>query len=222
MKDNQKIIFEIFKKMYGEHTGHDYFHVLRVLNNARKIYLEEVKINRDIQWNVIELACLLHDIADNKFFKGTEDESLEYISRIMVNRKVAEDIKNEVLHIIKYMSFKGGKNETAELSIEGKIVRDADRLDAIGAIGIARVFATGSHFKRSIFNPENTIPKKFKNLEDAKIAAGTYEQNSINHFYEKLLLLKDLMLTKTGKKLSKARHKYMEDYLKQFLEEVKY
>jgi uncharacterized protein len=138
----------------------------------------------------------------------------------MLNGKIDESVRGEVLHIIKYMSFKGGKNESAELSIEGKIVRDADRLDAMGAIGIARVFATGSHFKRNIFNPENVITKKFKNLEEARLAAGTYEQSSINHFYEKLFLLKDLMLTKTGKKLAKKRHQYMEGYLKQFLEEV--
>lgn len=206
--------------MYGEYTGHDYFHVIRVLENARKIYISE-NTKKDLNWEVIELSCLLHDIADHKFFKGTEEESKQVLIKIMNKIKVQSDTVEKVMHIVNNMSFKGGKNEKIELSHEGKVVRDADRLDALGAVGIARAFATGSYLKRPIYNPENKIPKKFKNLEEVKKAYGIYEANTINHFYEKLLLLKDLMLTKTGKKLALKRHKYMEGFLKEFLQEVK-
>lgn len=204
MKIKYKKILKIVKeKMYGESTGHDYFHVLRVLENAKKISFEEIKKTK-INFEIVELACLLHDIADHKFFAGSEKGAENFVKNILEKQRIKSDTISEVLAIIRNMSWKGGVNENKKLSPEGKIVRDADRLDAMGAIGIARAFATGNYFKRMICDPEN---KK--------------TPTTINHFYEKLLLLKKLMLTKTGKKMAHKKHKYMDNFLKQLYAEVK-
>ena len=123
-------------------------------------------------------------------------------------------IINKVTKIIRTMSFKGGTTNASQETIEGKVVQDADRLDAIGAIGIARAFAYGGYKERELYNP-NIKPQKYKNFEQYKKSVGT----TVNHFYEKLLLLKDLMNTESGKSMAKERHKFMENYLDQFFRE---
>lgn len=216
----KELILKIFKEMYGESTGHDFYHVIRVLNNAKKIYLAESKKTK-MNWEIIELSCLLHDIADHKFFKGTEQEAKEMVLKIMNRIKTDEKVMEKVIHIISNMSFKGGKNESIDLGVEGKVVRDADRLDALGAVGIARAFATGAFFKRPIYNPLDKISKQFKSLDEVNRNKGLYGDTTVNHFYEKLFLLKNLMFTKTGKRLAQKRHVFMEKFMKEFLSETK-
>jgi len=198
------------KKTLGisDPTAHDWYHVERVLNNSIYIAKSEQNVNLEIA----KLAALLHDIADWKF---TDDEMKggKVTRKWLEKNKVPEDIIRKVSRIVDTISYKGGTNPPMK-SIEGKIVQDADRLDAMGAIGIARAFAYGGFKGRAIYNPFNK-PKLFNNAKDYKNNEGT----SVNHFYEKLLLLKDMMNTKTGKKMAIKRHKILEDYLKEFYKE---
>ena len=191
--------------------GHDWFHVERVFKNAILITKEE-KANVF----VISLAALLHDIADPKFHNGNETIGPKKARDFLISENVPKEIGKHVVNIIKHISFKNtfdkkGKEFTSK---ELEIVQDADRLDAIGAIGIARCFNYGGFKNRPLYDPE-IVPNLNMTKEDYKNSSAP----TINHFYEKLLLLKDQMNTETGKRIALERHKFMEKYLEQFYNE---
>ena len=191
-------------------AGHDWFHTERVYNNAVKIAKEE---NCNLQ--VVEISALLHDIADAKFHNGDENLALEITEKFLKEQNADEDFIAKVLFIIKNISFKNKEEQPENLPIELKILQDADRLDAIGAIGIARTFHFGGFKNNIIYDPEIPPVEKF-NKEEYKKSNGT----TINHFYEKLLLLKEGMQTKKGKEIAEKRHQFMLDFLEEFYEEV--
>ncbi|MFH1065157.1 MAG: HD domain-containing protein [Nanoarchaeota archaeon] len=197
------------KTLEGEGSGHDWWHAYRVWKNAVHIARKE---NADLF--VVELAALLHDIADWKFHDGDESAGPTKAKEWLESLNVEKNVISHVCEIIKELSFKGAKVKSEIKTKEGMIVQDADRLDAIGAIGIARAFAYGGHKGREIYNPD-IKPVMHESFEQYKNTIGT----SINHFHEKLLLLKDLMNTETGKQIAEERHKYMEQYLARFLKE---
>lgn len=188
-------------------TGHDHFHAKRVMNLALKI-AEKEKLDVDI--NLLKLCSLLHDLVDHKV--GIMNK--EYLKTWLLENGATEEFSEKVLKIIEEIPFKGLKNTEKPTSNEAKIVQDADRLDALGAIGIARCFSTGAVFGNAIYNPE-IEPKIHESFEEYKKAKTT----SINHFYEKLLHLKDLMNTRTGREIAEERHKFMEEFLKRFFKE---
>ncbi|MDR9417784.1 HD domain-containing protein [Gracilimonas sp.] len=195
------------QKLEGEGTGHDWWHIHRVRNMALKIGKEE---NADLF--VVELAALLHDIADHKFHDGDEDIGPATARNWLENLNVDEKAINHVTHIIRDASFKGAEVDTPMKTIEGKVVQDADRLDALGAIGIARAFAYGGHKGRELHNPD-IPPKKHDSFDQYKKSTGP----TLNHFYEKLFLLKDRMNTDYGLKLAEERHQFMEEFVNRFL-----
>lgn len=190
--------------------GHDWFHIERVWKNAKLIAAKEAGANMQ----VVELSALLHDIADSKFHDGDEQigprKAREFLESLNLD---ATTIKH-VVAIIENISFKGGHNKRTLESLELDIVQDADRLDAIGAIGIARTFNYGGFKNRVIYDPEIKPNPGMSKEEYKKSTAPT-----INHFYEKLLLLKGLMNTESGKELAEKRHAFMEDFLEQFYAE---
>ncbi|GAB3813936.1 HD domain-containing protein [Pontibacter rugosus] len=193
----------------GEGSGHDWWHILRVWNNAKLIARHE-----SVDAFTVELAALLHDIGDHKFHDGDEEIGPRMAQEWMQRHAVPEEIILHVCSIIKDLSYKGAGTSSAMATLEGQVVQDADRLDAIGAIGIARTFAYGGHKNREIYNPD--IAPVMHNSFDA------YKSNTaptLNHFYEKLLLLKDRMHTQTAKELAAQRHQYMEQFLEQFYDE---
>jgi uncharacterized protein len=206
-----KTINYVQQTLKNSEGGHDWWHTHRVYLNAQKIASGEP----DIDTEVVLLAALLHDIADSKFHNGNEQIGPE-TARVFLSSEGFDSIKiNHVVSIIENISFKGGKSERTFHSKELDIVQDADRLDAIGAIGIARAFNYGGFKGNEIYNPE--IPP---NLEMTKEEYKKGKQPSVNHFYEKLLLLKDLMNTKTGREMAQERHEFMLEYLDQFYREV--
>ncbi|MDN3551300.1 HD domain-containing protein [Mucilaginibacter aquaedulcis] len=186
--------------------GHDWWHIHRVWTNAKLIAQTE---NADIL--VVELAALLHDIADSKFHNGDEEIGPATAGKYLRSMNVDEAIVEHVQQIIRHMSFKASFDKQAFHSSELAIVQDADRLDAIGAIGIARAFTYGGFKGRELYNPEIK-----PNLNMSKEEYKNSSAPTINHFYEKLLLLKDKMNTQTGKKLAQQRHDFMLTYLQQF------
>jgi uncharacterized protein len=192
----------------GAEGGHDWFHIQRVFNNTLLIAAEE-----KVDVLVVSLGALLHDIADAKFYDGDESVGPRVATRFLVSKNVDQQIINQVVEIIENISFKSslGSNTKRLHSLELQVVQDADRLDAIGAIGIARAFNYGGFKNRELHNPE-VLPKLDMSKEEYKKSTGP----TINHFYEKLLLLKDKMNTRTGKKLAQKRHEYMLDFLNQF------
>lgn len=200
---------------YVQHTlqnaegGHDWWHILRVWNNAKLITQSE-----PADLLVVELAALLHDIADSKFHDGNEDIGPQTAVTFLQSQSVNADIINHVENIIRHLSFKASFDAPGFNSQELAVVQDADRLDAIGAIGIARAFTYGGFKGRELYNP-NIEPNL--NMSKAEYKASTAP--TINHFYEKLLLLRDKMNTPIGKRLAEARHQYMKDYLDQFYAE---
>ena len=194
------------KQLKNAESGHDWFHIERVYKNALLIAKEEI-----CNIEVVQLAALLHDIADSKFHDGDETVGPKVARNFLTNENVAEEIISHVVSIIENISFKGGNFKQNFHSKELEIVQDADRLDAIGAIGIARTFNYGGFKNRDIYNPE-ILP----NLSMSKDAYKNSTAPTINHFYEKLLLLKDKMNTETGKKIAQKRHEFMELYLEQF------
>jgi uncharacterized protein len=202
-------ILFVKQKLENAEAGHDWFHIERVYKNTLLIAQDELC---DIQ--IVKLGALLHDIADSKFNDGDETIGPKVARAFLESQKVSEEIIVHVLNIIENISFKGGNFEKKFKSIELEIVQDADRLDAIGAIGIARTFNYGGFKNRQLYNPEIT-PKLNMSKEEYKKS----EAPTINHFYEKLLLLKDKMNTKTGKNLAQERHKFMELFLSQFYAE---
>ncbi len=196
-------------KMGVEGSGHDWWHVYRVWKTAIHIGKKE-----KTDMFVVELGALLHDIADFKFNNG-DDTAGARVSRTWLEKQgVDEKIIKHVCDIVKGVSFKGAKVKSEIKTKEGMAVQDADRLDALGAIGIARTFAYGGAKGLEIYNPK-IKSVKHKTFEEYKNSKGS----SINHFYEKLLLLKDLMNTKTGKKMAQERHKFLEQYLSRFFKE---
>ena len=186
--------------------GHDWWHIYRVWNTAKQISIQE---NAD--GFIVELGALLHDIADSKFYEGDETIGPNLAKRFLVSQEVEEQTINHIVNIIENVSFKGGKERQQFHSKEFYVIQDADRLDAMGAIGIARAFNYGGFKNREIYNPEIK-----PNLKMSKEEYKNSEAPSLNHFYEKLLLLKDRMNTETGKQLAKNRHEFMEKYLEQF------
>ncbi|UCD60938.1 MAG: HD domain-containing protein [Flavobacteriaceae bacterium] len=213
---NQKTILkntEIFVKQRfkGAEGGHDWFHTKRVLANSIHIAKKE-----NANLFVVQLAALLHDIADSKFHDGDETLGPKVATEFLKEQKVDQVYREHVVKIIESVSF---KNSLAPLentfsSIEMQIVQDADRLDAIGAIGIARAFNYGGYKNRELYNPKITPNMNMSKEEYKKSKTPT-----INHFYEKLLLLKEKMNTPTGKKLAEKRHEFMLSYLNQFFQE---
>ncbi|HBN03454.1 MAG TPA: phosphohydrolase [Bacteroidetes bacterium] len=202
----EKTITYVKQQLANAEGGHDWWHIERVWKSAKKIAETE-----NVNLLVIELGALLHDIADAKFHDGDEELGPQIAAVFMREINVDEETIQHVVQIIKHISFKGGKEAQTFTSPELNVVQDADRLDALGAIGIARTFNYGGFKNREIFNPN--IPP---NLTMTKEEYKKSDAPSINHFYEKLLLLKDLMNTETGKQLAIQRHVFMEQYLEQF------
>ena len=204
-----KTIAFVKEKLAGAEGGHDWFHIERVYKNALLIAKDE-----DCDIVVVHLGALLHDIADSKFHDGDETVGPKTARTFLESQNVDEATIEHVIHIIENISFKGGNFQKNFSSMELEIVQDADRLDAIGAIGIARCFNYGGFKNRALYNPE--IPAKLNmDKEEYKIA----DSPTLNHFYEKLLLLKDKMNTPTGKKIAEVRHEYMQGFLSQFYAE---
>ncbi|WP_134088982.1 HD domain-containing protein [Olivibacter sp. XZL3] len=196
-------------KLQKAEAGHDWFHVERVWKNAKLILEKETA-----DAHIVELAALLHDIADSKFHDGDEELGPQIARSFLQSIQVSEETITHVCKIIKNMSFKASLGKIDFWSKELEIVQDADRLDAIGAIGIARAFNYGGFKNRSLYDP-SIKPKEHQSKEEYKQTTAP----TINHFYEKLLLLKARMNTTTGKQLAEARHRYMEDFLVQFFDE---
>lgn len=209
--ENKKIIDNTIKfvkeELKNDFTGHDFWHIHRVNEMAKKIACEE---NADVY--ICEMAALLHDIADYKIIED-EEEGLKKVRAFLEKSNVKEEDIHHIIEIISTMSFKGGNNKEMS-TLEGKIVQDADRLDAIGAIGIARCMCYSGVKGRPIYNPNEYIRKNMT-VDEYRSNKG----NAINHFYEKLLKLKDSMNTNTGKILAQGRHRYLENYLEQFYNE---
>lgn len=192
----------------GDGSGHDWFHILRVRNMAVRIAKEE---GGDLF--VVEMAALLHDLDDWKLVKHGEGKN-NRVNAWLTQLGLAPDFSGKILAVIDEVSFKGAGIETPVSSLEAAIVQDADRLDAIGAIGIARTFAYGGHKNRLIYDPE-IVPVAHTSFQEYKSSTAP----TINHFYEKLLLLKDRMNTECGRNIAEKRHKFMADYLDQFFDE---
>lgn len=202
-------ILYVKQQLENAEGGHDWFHIERVYKNALRIAQEEPC---DLQ--VVKLGALLHDIADSKFHGGDERIGPQKARAFLESQEVDSSIIEHVLQIIENISFKGGNFEKSFHSKELEIVQDADRLDAIGAIGIARTFNYGGFKNRPIYNPVIQ-----PNLHMSKEEYKNSEAPTLNHFYEKLLLLKDRMNTPTGKKIALERHRFMEHFLSQFYAE---
>jgi len=211
---NKKLIIsntETFVKtaLKNAEGGHDWFHILRVWNNSKLIAK-----NENVDEFIVELGALLHDIADSKFHNGDENIGPKIARNFLETQQVEEAIIIHISNIISNISYKGGNFEQNFTSPELDVIQDADRLDAIGAIGIARCFNYGGFKNRPLYNPE-IEPKLNQTKEEYKNSAAP----TINHFYEKLLLLKDRMNTVSGKKIAEERHLYMETFLQQFYDE---
>jgi uncharacterized protein len=205
---NKTILF-VKEKLANAEGGHDWFHIQRVYKNALLIAKGE-----NCDETVVKLGALLHDIADSKFHGGDETVGPKVAREFMESEGVSQTVISHVIQIIDNISFKGGKTEKTFSSIELDIVQDADRLDAIGAIGIARAFNYGGFKNRAMYDPQIS-----PNLHMSKEEYKNSQAPTINHFYEKLLLLKDKMNTETGKQIAKQRHHYMQGFLAQFYAE---
>lgn len=205
---NKTIVF-VKDQLKNAEGGHDWFHIQRVYKNALLIANHE-----DCNVQIVQLGALLHDIADSKFHNGDETIGPKVAKDFLEKENVDAGTIEHVLKIIENVSFNGGNFKKQFQSKELEIVQDADRLDAIGAMGIARAFNYGGFKNRTIYNPE-IAPKMNMSKEEYKKS----EAPTLNHFYEKLLLLKDQMNTATGKKIAHERHKFMESFLAQFYAE---
>jgi len=207
----QNTIEFVKTELQNAEGGHDWFHIERVFKNTILISKDE-----KVDVFIVSLGALLHDIADPKFYNGDETIGPKIATEFLKKENVDSKTITHVINIIKYISFKNSLSKTGKkfTSKELEVVQDADRLDAIGAIGIARCFNYGGFKNRSLYDPE-ILP----NLEMTKEQYKKSDAPTINHFYEKLLLLKDKMNTKTGKKIAIERHQYMEQFLTQFYNE---
>lgn len=202
-------ILFVKQQLENAEGGHDWFHIERVYKNS--ILIAQ---NEECDLTVVKLGALLHDIADSKFHKGDETIGPKTARLFLESENVSEETITHVINIIENISFKGGNFEKNFSSKELEIVQDADRLDAIGAIGIARTFNYGGFKNRALYNPAIA-----PNLSMTKEEYKNSDAPTLNHFYEKLLLLKDKMNTETGKKIALERHRYMENFLSQFYAE---
>ncbi len=194
----------------GAEGGHDWFHMERVWKTAK--YIQRIEDRGDPE--IIELAALLHDISDPKFNDGDEEKGSQLAYNFLIRQGLQQQKAEHIQKIIRYVSFKGGFKQVRINSIEFQMVQDADRLDAMGAIGIARAFNYGGFKNRPLYNPD--VP-----LQEYENSAAYHksEAPTINHFYEKLLKLRDLMNTPTGKLLAEERHSYMLEFLDRFYKE---
>ncbi len=205
----QNTITFVKNELENAEGGHDWFHIERVYKNALLISESEA-----VDKAVVALGALLHDIADSKFHDGDESVGPKKARKFLETQNLSEEIIEHIVKIIENISFKGGNKTQNFTSKELEVLQDADRLDALGAIGIARTFNYGGFKNRKLYDPEikpnlNMTPLEYK-ASDAP---------TINHFYEKLLLLKDRMNTETGRKIAEERHRFMENFLKQFYAE---
>lgn len=211
--NNKEVIEEtvtfVKERLADAEGGHDWWHIYRVWKSARVIAQGE-----NVNLFIVELGALLHDIADSKFHNGDENVGPTLARQFLTSQKVSEDIIKHIENIILNISFKGGQHKQNFTSAELEVIQDADRLDAIGAVGIARTFNYGGYKNRKIYDP--TIPF---NLNMTKEEYKNNTAPTINHFYEKLLLLKDRMNTKTGKQIAEQRHRFMELFLEEFYAE---
>ncbi|MCP4180189.1 MAG: HD domain-containing protein [bacterium] len=205
----QKTITFVKETLTNSEGGHDWWHIYRVWKLSKRIAKTE-----NVDLFIVELGALLHDIADSKFHKGNEkigpQKAGTFLNSLAVDNKIISHIENIISHI----SFKGGNHIQKFHSPELDVVQDADRLDAIGAIGIARTFNYGGYKNRELYNPEIK-----PNLHMSKEEYKSSNAPTLNHFYEKLLLLKNRMNTGTGRRLAQHRHKFMERYLNEFYKE---
>lgn len=200
---------EIQARFKNESSGHDWWHIHQVWQMAILIGKAE---GGDM--HVIELAALLHDVADWKFYDGNDTMGPRVARSMMDHYGIPADVIDHVCEIIATLSFKGAGVPTPMRTLEGKIVQDADRLEALGAIGIARCFAYGGHAGRAIYDPDQPVT-----MHQTKEAYITAKGSGINHFFEKLLLIKDRMNTATAKKIAEHRHEFMEQFLEEFFQE---
>ena len=205
-----KTINFVKAELSNNESGHNWWHIYRVWRNALRIAETE-----NVDFLIVELGALLHDIADPKFHDGDEDIAPEKARNFLRTLRLDDKIITHIENIINNVSFKGGNHKQIFKSPELDVIQDADRLDAIGAVGIARTFNYGGFKNREIYDPE-IKPKLNMTKEEYHNNKG----HTINHFYEKLLLLKDRMNTETGKKLAAQRHMFMEQFLEQFYSEV--
>ncbi|WIV17640.1 HD domain-containing protein [Paenibacillus polygoni] len=195
------------KELSGEGTGHDYWHIYRVVQTAEKIAIAE-----GANLYICKLAAYLHDIADEKL-NPSKEAGMAKVDTWLKEHHVSDEDRSHVLEIIGNMSYNGGHNPPMS-TLEGKVVQDADRLDAIGAISVARAFVYAGSKGHLIYDPD-IKPREDMTQEQYRTGKNT----AINHFYEKLLKLKDLMNTKHGIELAEKRHEFMEQYLDQFFKE---
>ncbi len=207
----QNTITFVKNELRDAEGGHDWFHIERVYKNALLISGTE-----KVEKTVVVLGALLHDIADSKFHNGDETVGPRKARQFLKSQNISEEIIDHVVKIIENISFKGGNKNQEFHSKELDVVQDADRLDALGAIGIARTFNYGGFKNRKLYDPEiepnlSMTPSEYK----------ASEAPTINHFYEKLFLLKDRMNTKTGQRIAEERHQFMETFLQQFYAEIK-
>lgn len=205
-----KLIEKIKSHFENDFSGHDWDHIIRVLNNAKYIQSKEGG-----NLEIVILGALLHDISDHKMNGGILNHGGKKAQEILLEINYSAEIIEKVVALVDNISFKGALVEDKKISLEQQIVQDADRLDAIGAIGIARAFAFGGNKHRPIYQA-SVEPTLHHSFEDYAVS----KSHTINHFYEKLLLLKDRFNTKTGKELAKERHQVMEVFLKQFFKEI--
>ncbi|KXT83334.1 HD domain protein [Streptococcus sp. DD11] len=213
MPDTRKRILQaardfVRQELKDDSSGHDWWHIVRVANNAVAIAEKE---GADLF--ICELAALLHDIADGKL-NESEEAGLQKVEQWLILHEVSEIDRNHIVDIISKLSFKGGQTREDMPSLEGKIVQDADRLDAIGAIGIARAMVYSGHTGRPIHDPD-LQPREMMTLEEYRNG----KSSAIMHFYEKLLKLKDTMHTSAAKELAEGRHQFLEVYLNEFYDE---
>jgi uncharacterized protein len=212
---NQRLVLRktaefVKKRLEKDSTGHDWWHTYRVWRMSIRI----AKSEKDVDLFVVELAALLHDVADWKFHSGDESIGPKTAKKWLESLDIEKNVIIRVCEIISLMTFKVDDVKNKINTIEGMIVQDADRLDALGAVGIARTFAFGGSVGRDIYNPAKKAKMHMSFEEYIK-------SSSINHFYEKLLLLKDKMNTKPAKAIAIKRHKFMQQYLKEFFKEWK-
>lgn len=190
----------------GAEGGHDWWHVHRVWKNARSIMLTEQGVDRF----VVELGALLHDIADAKFHGGDEEVGHQTADALLRTLGVCDGVRTHVVKIVQHVSFRHSFGGDGWLSPECAIVRDADRLDALGAIGIARAFSYGGYAGKPLYDPDT--PRAAPTTKDAYVRGNA---STVDHFYDKLLLLKERMHTVAGKRMAEERHAFMEQYLTQ-------
>ena len=205
----ERVAAQIRRRFVGESSGHDWYHIQRVWKLTQQIAARE-----GANLEIAELGALVHDIADWKFCAGDETVGPREARRLLSDEGVPDDVIEAVADIVATISFKGAGVTTAMKTLEGQCVQDADRLDAMGAIGIARCFAYGGHAGRAMYDPD-VHPTMHATAEAYKSAKGT----SLNHFHEKLFLLKDRMNTASGRAMAEERHRYMMEFVDRFLHE---